>query len=235
MLACLSRFFWSAIYYIQVLLSWLNIPSFIYDNAITKPLTKYTYMKLLERMKPSIDQYKKVLDVGTGTGRALHVIFNQFPEDTQIVGIDIDKNYIAKAKERFKNCSNVEMRDQNFYALNDSKERYDAIIFSNSFTLMPFREKAIEIASNMLSPNGKIFFLMALYERNKEFVENIKPFVKHYTTIDFGNITYEAEFERMLTNNGLDITHKERIFYNWNPLFFLFRIFMVEAQQVERV
>ena len=235
MLTFLSRLFWNAIYYIQLLFSWLNIPSFIYDSVVTKPLTKYTYIKLFEKMKPSIDQYKRVLDIGTGTGRALHAIFSQFPEDTQIVGIDIDKNYIAKAKERFKNCSNVEMRDQNFYALNDSRERYDAIIFSNSFSLMKYREKAIEIARNMLNPNGKIFFLVDLYETKKEFVENIKPIVEHYTAIEFGNLTYEAEFERMLNTHGLDITQKERIFYNWNPLFFLFKVYVVEAQQVERV
>jgi hypothetical protein len=34
-----------------------------------------------------------------------------------------------------------------------------------------------------------------LYEK---VVEKIKPYLKYITTIDFGSITYENEFEKML-------------------------------------
>jgi len=231
----LSEIFWNVIYYIHLILTKLNINAFIYDNAITKPLTKYTYIKLFERMKPNLSQYKRVLDVGTGTGRALSAIINNFPKDAQIVGIDIDKHYIVKAKERFKAHSNVEMREQNFYELMETKEKYDAIIFSSSFMLMPYREKALEIAKDMLTPNGKIFFLMTLYEKKREIIEKVKPYLKHYTTIDFGNITYEKEFDSFLTGNDFSISHKERIFYKWNPLFYVFRVFLIECQKLEKV
>lgn len=226
----LSRLFWNAVYYSKLILNYLNIPAFIYDNVITRPLTKYTYYKLMNRITPRKEKYKNILDVGTGTGRALLAIMNQFSSDTKIVGIDIDKNYIKKAKAKLAKYPNVEVREQNFYLLADTKEKYDIIIFSSSFMLMPYREKALEIAKDLLTSDGRIFFLMTLYDKKKDFIESIKPYLKHYTTIDFGNITYEWEFEDLLNNNGLDIIHKERIFYSWNPLFFVFRIFLVECK-----
>jgi len=54
--------------------------------------------------------------------------------------------------------------------------------------LMPFKEKALEVAKGLLNPNGRIIFMLTLYEKKKRFtiIEKIKPFIKYYTTIDFG-------------------------------------------------
>jgi len=226
----LVTLFWTIVHYIQQILTKLNLPAFIYDTVITKRLTKYTYYKLFDKMQPRLDKYKRILDVGTGTGEALFSIIDRFPKDTQVVAIDIDKNYIKKATELFKNQRNVRVREQDFYELAETKERYDAIIFSSSFMLMPDTKRALDIAKSMLTPGGKIFFLMTLYAKKKKYIEKIKPYLKYYTTIDFGNITYEWEFEDLLTGNGLNILHKERLFYKMTPLLFLFRVFLVECQ-----
>ena len=225
----LITLFWTIVSYIQQILTRLNITAFIYDNVITKRLTKYSYFKLFDRMEPRLDKYKKILDVGTGTGEALYSIIDRFPKDTQVVAIDIDKNYIKKATERMKDKRNVRVRLQDFYELADSKEKFDCICFSSSFMLMPDTQRALDIAKSMLNPGGKIFFLMTLYAKKKKFIEKIKPYLKYYTTIDFGNITYEWEFEDLLTGKGLNILHKERIFYKFTPLLFFFRFFIVEC------
>lgn len=226
----ITNLFWNVFAYVQSIISHLNLPAFIYDNIITKRLTKYTYYKLYDRMFPRLDKYKKILDVGTGTGEALYAIIDRFSKDTFVVGIDIDPNYIKRATKLFKDTRNVRIREQNFYELAEAKEKYDAIIFSSSFMLMPDTKKALEIAKGMLNPGGKIFFLMTLYAKKKKFIEKIKPYLKHYTTIDFGNITYEWEFEDLLKDNGLSILHKERLFYKMTPLLFLFRVFLVECE-----
>jgi len=226
----ISNLFWTVIGYVQSIISALNIPAFIYDHVITKRLTKYTYYKLFDRMQPRLEKYKKILDVGTGTGEALYSIIDRFSKDTQVVGIDIDANYIKRAQNLFKDVRNVRIRHQDFYELAESKEKFDCIVFSSSFMLMPDTKKALEIAKSLLTPGGKIFFLMTLYAKKKKFTEKIKPYLKYYTTIDFGNITYEWEFEDLLTSNKLNINHKERMFYKFTPLLFLFRVFLVECE-----
>lgn len=54
----------------------------------------------------------------------------------------------------------------NFYDMEKEKTlKYDVIIFSSSFMLMPDRIKALEIAKNLLADNGKIYFLMTLFQK----------------------------------------------------------------------
>jgi len=228
--------FWNLVFYSKMFLSYLNIPSFIYDLVITKPLTKYTYIKLFNEFEKRIPGMKAILDVGTGTGYALNSIIDLIPQTVQVTGIDIDKNYVMTAEKLFKTRSNVVIKEQNFYELEGSKDKYDLIIFSSSFMLMPFREKALEIAKSMLTQNGKIVFLMTLYEKKRRFtmVEKVKPYLKYYTTIDFGNITYETELVALMDECNLSILKKERIFYKMNPLFKIFRIFYVETEAVAK-
>jgi len=84
----------------------------------------------------------------------------------------------------------VKVEEKNFYEFENSKERFDLIIFSSSFMLMPFREKALDIAKSLLSSHGRIIFLMTLYEKKRRFklMEAVKPKIKHLTSIDFGTI-----------------------------------------------
>jgi len=214
-----------------MILSYLNLPAFIYDATITRPLTKYTYMHLYEKIHPNIHKIKSILDVGTGTGVALSSIINNIPRETQITGIDIDKHYVQAAQKKFKDRSNVEIREQNFYELEHSNEKYDLIIFSSSFMLMPFREKALQIAKTLMNENGKIVFLMTLYEKKDKFkvIEKVKPYIKYYTTIDFGTITYETDFLQLLGECGLAVKKQERIYHKMNPLLKIFREFYVET------
>ncbi len=214
----------------RMIFSVVNIPAWVYDLTITQPMTKYTYYRLLDRLSPSFGKTKKILDIGTGTGQALNTIIDKIPNNIKVVAIDIDEHYIKKATKLFAKRENVEVRLQNFYELESSNEKYDQIIFSSSFMLMPDQSKAISIAKKMLNPGGKLYFLMTLYNKRKELMEKIKPMIKHYTTIDFGKITYENEFDNLLKTNGLGVLLKERIFYGMNPLFKVFRIFIVECE-----
>jgi ubiquinone/menaquinone biosynthesis C-methylase UbiE len=226
----LVNLFQKVLAYIKSIFAVFNLPAFIYDSLYTKPVTKHTYYKLFDTMQPRLEKYKRILDVGIGTGGALKAIVDRFPKDTFIVGIDIDKNYIKKATDLFKTDRNVRIREQNFYELADTKEKYDAIVFSSSFMLMPDRKKALDIAKSLLTPGGKIYFLMTLYNQRKKFIERIKPYLKYYTTIDFGKITYEWEFEELLKESKLPITKKEKLSYKDSPLFAFFRVFLVECQ-----
>lgn len=89
-----------------------------------------------------------MLDIGVGTGKPLYKIVENFDANTKILGIDIDKNYIAAAQKLFAHHPNVEIRCQNFYDMNEkeAKNKFDVVLFSFSFMLMPDKKKAIEKA-----------------------------------------------------------------------------------------
>lgn len=77
--------------------------------------------------------------------------------------------------------------------------------------IMPDRVKALEVAKLHLKPNGSIFFLLTLEQQKSSktaFIERVKPYLKYLTTVEFGSITYESDFEKMLIENKLDIIYK---------------------------
>jgi len=77
----------------------------------------------------------------------------------------------------------------NYYLLAKSQEKFDIIIFSSSFMIMPDPDKALEIAKDHLNENGRIIFLMTLFKKVTyftKFVGLVKPYLKYITTIDFG-------------------------------------------------
>ena len=49
---------------------------------------------MIERKKTNP---KVILDVGVGPGAPLKTIINRIPKDTNVLGIDINKNYIQAA------------------------------------------------------------------------------------------------------------------------------------------
>ena len=60
--------------------------------------------------------------------------------------------------------------------------------------LMPDQAKAMEIAKKQLNRDGKIYFLLTLYDSKNmfnSFMEKIKPYLKYLTTVDFGKVTYK--------------------------------------------
>ena len=64
--------------------------------------------------------------------------------------------------------------------------------------IMPDRIKALDIAKDRLKENGSIFFLLTLEQEKSKFtqlIEKTKPYLKYLTTIEFGTITYEKDFE----------------------------------------
>jgi hypothetical protein len=81
---------------------------------------------------------------------------------------------------------------------------FDTIIFGSSFMLMPDQSKAIELAKSInkfnlehLSKNGKIYFLLTLYDEKNgfnKFMQIVKPYLKYMTTVDFGKVTYKSDF-----------------------------------------
>lgn len=89
------------------------------------------------------------MDIGTATGHPLHSIIDSF-KGAEVIGIDIDKNYIPACKKLFEKHENVTIELMNFYEMETAfaGKSFDIIIFGSSFMLMPDQVKAIEIAKS---------------------------------------------------------------------------------------
>lgn len=59
----------------------------------------------------------------------------------------------------------------NYYDLEKEEPEtlFDVIIFGSSFMILPDQTKALEIAQRKLSKNGRIYFLLTLYEERNWF------------------------------------------------------------------
>lgn len=145
---------------------------------------------MADQWKGCEKKFKRILDVGVGTGHPLSSIVKRIPKNVEVTGIDIDTNYLKAAKKIFSENKNVEIKFMNFYDMEKETDlKYDVIIFSSSFMLMPDRERALKIAKNILADNGKIYFLMTLFQKKgffQEFTGKVKPYLKYLTSIDFG-------------------------------------------------
>lgn len=148
------------------------IPSTIYDTVISKMLTNYSYERLLtliEKHPLPKDRPLRMLDIGVGTAVPLFNIWNKLPKNIDVMGVDIDHSYVLKAQRLFKDISNnqgsrhITLEEKNFYEMSVQKNgKFDLIVFSSSFMLMPYRAEALELAKSLLVENGKIIFILTL-------------------------------------------------------------------------
>lgn len=181
----------------------------IYDVVI-RPLTAGWYREVLSRLSLG----SRLLDVGIGTGGAL--VANApliWQKDLQIVGVDIDPDYIQRAAKLVREKSlegHVEVRLQSVYD-HVAVRPYDAVYFSASFMLLPDPQGCLRHIRAQLAPGGRVFFTQTFQEKRSALMEKAKPMLHKVTTIHFGQVTYEADFMAILRASGMHVDMVETI------------------------
>ncbi|MCA9569684.1 MAG: class I SAM-dependent methyltransferase [Myxococcales bacterium] len=174
----------------------------IYDAAIL-PLTIRWYRAVLERIEPG----GRLLDIGVGTAGALCANADMVRNlDLHVLGVDIDAHYVERATSRVIESGlqdRVEIRLQSIYDCHDAP--FDAVYFSASFMLLPDPVAALQQVMGQLTPDGRVFFTQTFQDRRSRLMERAKPLLKKITTIDFGTVTYEADFRSTVEGAGLEI------------------------------
>lgn len=182
--------------------------AWIYDRAFM-PLTTSWYRNVLERVAPGA----KLLDVGIGTGGALVANADLVKSrDLRVHGVDIDADYVAQANRAVEQAG---LSDRVTVALESIYEHaggpYDAVYFGASFMLMPDPQGALRHVMSLLRPGGRIYFTQTFQERRSKLVEKAKPLLVKITTIDFGKVTYEADFLRVVDEAGMEVLENETL------------------------
>ncbi|WP_104204396.1 class I SAM-dependent methyltransferase [Billgrantia saliphila] len=176
--------------------------SFLYDTLILR-LTSRWYAEVLSR----VPEGAMLLDVGVGTAGALLANAEQVQrKDLRVTGIDIDADYIARARQRIHNSSLAERAEVRLESVYDHLGGpYEAVYFSASFMLLPEPERALRHCRELLAPGGRIFFTQTFQQRPSPWMERFKPMLKRITSIDFGRVTYEDTFKTQLDAVGLTL------------------------------
>lgn len=179
------------------------IRSRIYDTLVME-LTARWYARALERMPEGA----RVLDVGIGTAGALAAnAATVRTRDLHITGIDIDADYVARARKRVREHPALAERCE-VYCESVHKHRggpYDVIYFSASFMLLPEPVQALRHCRELLAPRAQFLFTQTIQRRQSRWMETLKPILKWFTTIDFGEVTYEDSFRDRLAAAGLTV------------------------------
>lgn len=186
----------------------MGLRAWIYDQALL-PVTTSWYEEVLNRLEPGA----RLLDIGIGTGGALANNAAQvLREGIDIVGIDIDADYVQKARERLHDVGLAEAVQVELQSVYDYEaDDFDAAYFAASFMLLPDPAKALKHVLTQLKPGGRVFFTQTFQERPSPIMEKVKPMLKTVTTIDFGNVTYERDFLKTLEGAGLEVIENTKM------------------------
>jgi SAM-dependent methyltransferase len=177
----------------------------VYDTAIV-PMTALWYAAVLERLPPRC----RLLDVGIGTGAALLENASVLEaKDIRVCGVDIDAAYIDRCREAVAARGLVHRIEARLESIDEhAGGPYDAAYFSGSFMLLPDPVAALRHVTTLLEADAAIYFTQTFEHERSRVVEILKPALRFLTTIDFGEVTYEHEFDRALSSAGVAIEHR---------------------------
>lgn len=174
----------------------------IYDRAIVG-LTAGWYQAVLSRLPVGC----RLLDIGIGTGSALLANADLLESrDIHVTGVDIDRAYIDRCNAAIaaRGLGNrISARLESIYDHRGGP--YGAAYFSASFMLLPDPPGALRHVTALLQPDSRIYFTQTFEHRPSRLVERVKPLLRVVTTIDFGRVTYEADFRTALAAGGLEL------------------------------
>jgi SAM-dependent methyltransferase len=176
--------------------------SFIYDTLILR-LTSKWYAEVLRRVPDGA----ALLDVGIGTAGALLANADLVErKGLRVIGVDSDADYIERARRRLPASTlagRAEVRLESVYDHHGGP--YDAVYFSGSFMLLPAPEQALWHCRALLNPGGRIYFTQTIQQQPSRWMETLKPMLKRATSIDFGRVTYAADFRAQIRAAGLEL------------------------------
>ena len=156
-----------------------------------------------------------MLDIGIGTGSALARNRDAIlAKDLHFVGVDYEDSYIRKCQRVAREarlegnltavCASVYDQDLENLVGNG----FDAAYFSGSISLMPDPVAALHASAKLLKKDGVILITQTFQRRGSAIIAWIKPMLKYLTTIDFGKLTYESEFDAICAKSGMRVVEK---------------------------
>lgn len=192
---------------------WQRARSFVYDKAIT-PFTSTWYFEVLQHLPEG----SRLLDVGIGTGAALVANASLLrAKQIFVLGVDYDSAYVSTCRElvsRARLGKYITVQQADIYDFTPGAGRlFDHVYFSGSFMILPKPVEALRKVVDLLidREDGRIYFTQTFELNKNRWMEWVKPKLSRITSIDFGNVSYEGDFEEALYEGGVVVETSEVI------------------------
>lgn len=207
-----------------------KIKNTIYSKTFANNKFKLSTPTLFYSSIKNVESGSKILDFGCGNGscyKTNEMLLLIKKKNLKITGVDIDKYSI----NIFNEYINENELNEFFDLKNDineipNSEKFDYIIFSESVPLLnkKFLNNLIyHIKQNFMKINSQIIFINNLVDKPTTFLKFIKPKLKYFTTLDFGEVITHDYFDELSNINNfmlnkilLDMMSLEEIFYFFN-------------------
>jgi alpha-N-acetylglucosaminidase len=164
--------------------------------------------------------HSAILDVGIGNGAMLerhHALIRS--KDLRITGIDTNGRYLSHCRKlirRHRIGDRVDVRHVSVESYRPPPgSRFDFVFFSMSFMLFADQAFVLERVKPWLKPGGCVLFFQTIFRDPSPLLEIVKPHLKYVTTVDFGKVTYERDFFRLLEERGLAIREDRLLKRKW--------------------
>ncbi|WP_028775753.1 malonyl-ACP O-methyltransferase BioC [Shimazuella kribbensis] len=157
--------------------------------------------------------FKRILEVGCGTGNVTQKLLHAFPE-AMIDAVDLSSEMIKIAQKKCRADKRLRFFVCDIEKRNDSiqNERYDCIISNATFQWLKQPQSTISKLVHLLQPNGSL--LVATFGP-KTFIELKKTFVQVEKELQLPRQKHQlpmyslGELRQMFCENGLHMQHME--------------------------
>lgn len=188
-----------------------------FENMLERSIPQYDVMRdSVIQMADSFikkSNYSLVLDLGCSDGLMIQRFLNIYGENIEIVGVDISKPMINKAKKRFKNKNNVVIRECDLrgeFPLHTIRPNVITSILSIQFTPIEYRQDIIQRIYNSIDNGGCFIFVEKILGETSEIN---RLMVSNYYDMKQKNGYSSDDIERKrLSLEGVLVPCT----YNWN-------------------
>ena len=89
--------------------------------------------------------------------------------------------------------------------------KFDAVYFSGSISLLPDPLEALRTVAKVLKKGGLIYVTQTYQHRNVPGLATFKRNMKFFTTIDFGELTFEKDIMEIYNNSEYEVVEHKPI------------------------
>jgi alpha-N-acetylglucosaminidase len=144
------------------------------------------------------------------------------PPNTPPKGVDFTQHYVDAAQKNIASkdaASNVSVVYGSVYDLpllkslapKGPNSKFDAVYFSGSISLLPDPLDALRTVAKVLKKGGFIYVTQTYQHRNIPGLATFKRNMKFFTTIDFGELTFEKDIMEIYKSSGYEIVEPKPI------------------------
>ena len=132
-----------------------------YDESLLKWGYKRVIDEFLKSMKFDLPEKPRILDLGCGTGIAMHKLQEMYPQ-AELIGLDISKSMLTICREKFPDVFLIQgdYNSQEFQSFADGKSydfsfrSFDLIISTGSLTEYGDQDRVLPFLYKLLKPGG---------------------------------------------------------------------------------